>query len=605
MQRSYLKLSSSESSPTSSDADCNFAAVVSSKDQSGKLFTLPQKALTPGDTSSDPSFSNANQWIQECVSAHSRCGDGKPKLLPSRVLEIINTGSSTMPSVRLHERAHAQHEHYACLSHCWGQAPTITTTTLTLAERKLDIPWVSLPKTFQDAVTAVRRIGLSYLWIDALCIVQDDAADWRKEAADMASIYENAYLTIAATASSSTDGGCFYPSRSVYRAHAFNFALKSREEYQVYARRRLSHCEFWEITNIHNDADQWPLLTRAWTYQERLLSPRILHFTRDELWWECMEHNKCECSPDPAQRPRHVFTPLSPKMAHSLALQHSSDHRKLSQQWRYIVEEYSGLSLTFEKDKLYALEGVASQIRRSNYGVSGNYTHSPDSKSTLQWPDGGYLDGVWAQDLSRDLCWRTMPRTLEPRRANPNVPTWSWASIVGEAIYNYSEHATGYITLLGTEIVQPKPRDTTSPPARRYLKLLVPLAKAILEYSVDNTSHGLRPLNLNFHRAGDAPVIDAEKLLLWADYQFHQASEEHIAQGSLVYCIQVYSRPESPFFKNSGVIAGLVLVPYGPAAPLQNCYKRIGFFEYHCPNYRGRGARKEIWNKEKQVIYLL
>ncbi len=161
MQRSYLKLSFSVSSPTSFDADCNFAAVVSSKDQSGKVFSLPQKALIPGDTSSDPSFSNANQWIQECISAHSRCGDGTPKLLPSRVLEIIDTGSSTVPSVRLHERAHAQHEHYACLSHCWGQAPTITTTTVTLAERKQDIPWVSLPKTLQDAVMAVRRLGLS------------------------------------------------------------------------------------------------------------------------------------------------------------------------------------------------------------------------------------------------------------------------------------------------------------------------------------------------------------------------------------------------------------------------------------------------------------
>jgi hypothetical protein len=105
-------------------------------------------------------------------------------------------------------------EPYVCLSHCWGTSGhSDVTTTANLESKMLGIPIESLPQTFLDAIIIVQKIGLEYLWVDSLCIIQDDRDDWEKESAKMAGIYQGAFLTIAATASSSNRDGMFFTMR--------------------------------------------------------------------------------------------------------------------------------------------------------------------------------------------------------------------------------------------------------------------------------------------------------------------------------------------------------------------------------------------------------
>lgn len=150
--------------------------------------------------------------------------------------------------------------------------------------RKERITWTSLPKTFQDAIHFVRQINLRYLWIDSLCIVQDDQLDWELESHKMATIYRNAYLTIAATSSSGDSGGCYSSGSDLDKDYEVGT--------DMYVREKPAH---FDSMQHHSISSPFPLLSRAWFYQERLLSPRVLHFGPKEILWECKESCSCQC----------------------------------------------------------------------------------------------------------------------------------------------------------------------------------------------------------------------------------------------------------------------------------------------------------------------
>jgi Heterokaryon incompatibility protein (HET) len=350
--------------------------------------TIPTGKRTTGDTASECAFMLASKWISSCFSNHQRCKKSPELTLPARVLDVKEN------VVRLYE-TQGEGAPYVCLSHCWGPTQIITTTRDTMDEHKMGIPWSSLPKTFQDAITLVRRLSLRYIWIDSLCIVQDDDDDWKKEARQMARIYENAYLTIAATKSSSGSGGLFCKTPDFEMVET---ASADHPPYQIFAREQIHHLPLYPW----GSPDIFPLLTRGWVYQERLLSQRVLHFGPQELFWECAETTSCECSAInvggyPVNRP---------KVAHSRALAQEPGSPPLAWRWRTMVSEYSGLKLTRASDRLPAFSGVATQMMR--------YRKSK------------YLAGMWLDSITDDLLWRTQtPGRPEEWRA----PSWSWASV--------------------------------------------------------------------------------------------------------------------------------------------------------------------------------
>jgi hypothetical protein len=158
-------------------------------------------AQPPFRTTAEAKLARGHQWLRDCEENHTGCrlgdhssGEGMTPL-PKRVLDV----SSPDGVIRLWEPPVTSTGQYICLSHCWGVSQPLTTTRSALEERKRTIPWETIPQTFQDAISVTRKLGVRFLWIDSLCIIQDDRRDWAEQAPAMCDIYRKALLTIAAT----------------------------------------------------------------------------------------------------------------------------------------------------------------------------------------------------------------------------------------------------------------------------------------------------------------------------------------------------------------------------------------------------------------------
>ena len=281
---------------------------------------------------------------------------------------------------------------YVCLSHCWGKSRNkCLTTKASLEANEASIAVDQLPSSMQDAIAVTRRFRVRYLWIDSLCIVQDSVEDWSHEAAQMASIYENAFLTIGATSTESDEEAFLQPLRTPLMLRVRTSEGTLEDIYVQPAGRPEDELP-----------TRQPLWGRAWCYQERLLSRRMLHFTRRELWWECRGKSDCECG---RLSFHHGLWDEKPMIYGSLAQ---------PRLWRRIVENYSDLSLSLEKDKLPALSGLAQKAQESR--------------------KDNYVAGLWSRTLVDDLCWKTHSPRSQPEEWR--APSWSWASINSRVNWN-------------------------------------------------------------------------------------------------------------------------------------------------------------------------
>ncbi|RDW68597.1 hypothetical protein BP5796_09254 [Coleophoma crateriformis] len=360
-------------------------------------------------------------WLDECCSSHDACVHGKrdETSFPTRLLDLRSQpehGWSILlvDSISLN----GQTSRYATLSHCWGTAEVIQTTKSTLARRQFCIQWSELPRTFQEVITIVRALGVRYLWIDSLCIIQDDKLDWKRESARMASIYSNSFINIAATGASDSSSGCFWPRSIKHVSQSFyttSFAISTGCGPTVYVRPSFDSIHYRYSAQSTNgaklfDTETVPLLSRAWVFQERQLAPRTLHFHPSEMIMECRSKYFCECTGLDT-----VVSRSSRARKGSLDLK-SLDYSGVLDHWLNVVEQFSKLRLTFESDRLLALLGVATVFQ--------------------QRLSCGYVAGLWDVDITRGLLWNaTRPRATQPPENtrwehNPYAPTWSWASLI-------------------------------------------------------------------------------------------------------------------------------------------------------------------------------
>ncbi|KAJ8113334.1 hypothetical protein OPT61_g4516 [Boeremia exigua] len=333
-----------------------------------------------GDTSSREAVMTINHWIDTCKDEHEECKcSQEPQSMPERVLEL------TADCIRLQENLTYVHA-YACLSHCWGEAgPAMKLTSANVGLMKAGVPIIRLPKTFHDTVELCLKIGLRYLWIDALCIIQDDPVDWQRAAATMGDIYAGATITLAASRSCSSDQGLFSRMNPSYET----IALK---EPGLYVRAILPSFPRDVSTNQYL-GDYWPLLDRGWVYQERKLSARVVHFGQDQLYWECGARMLSE---DGSEDIRHIkMLDLKSNLADPIDA------------WRSTVEHYSKLKLSYEDDRLPAISAVVKQMQ-----------------SIRQ--DDIYAAGMWRDSLLEDLSWEPI---FPPGERRGSRPTWSWISV--------------------------------------------------------------------------------------------------------------------------------------------------------------------------------
>jgi hypothetical protein len=324
---------------------------------------------------------------------------------PTLISIIADTSRSGNLGIKLIE-SKGQLGKYAALSHCWGKKQLLTSTKANLELRKAGIDWKTLLKTFQDAITSSHALGLSYVWIDSLCIVQDDSTDWAAEAGQMKNVYSNAHITIAATLSDSVQKGCYSP-RDNRSVEVWTSGPADGDDAQfssVYARIEIDH----------HSMEEYPLCTRGWTLQEHMLSRRVLNFTPSELRWECRETCTCECTPGPMSESLLFYSPGSSFGYAPCQLKNSPMPEKA---WRDIVEEFSKRALTVPSDKLPAMSGLAGASCELELGAS--------------------LAGLWRNDIVTQLLWATKREGLELNQHSKQyrAPSWSSASMEGPVEY--------------------------------------------------------------------------------------------------------------------------------------------------------------------------
>jgi len=277
-----------------------------------------------------------------------------------------------------------------------------------------------MPQTYKDAIHVTHALGLRYLWIDALCIIQECPKDWAKENQNMGNIYKNSHITIAPIAIKSCwDGSLQHRDEFVNgRLRQMAQIRSSVKSYPVpssifYLVERLG--DAISLDSIQKDDDPGLWSRRGWTFQEYQLSPRILGFGQHYLYFDCRDGQQTERGQRgiSLETGRAIF-----KIKGSDAHPSLGYVNEYSEWYEIIGNLYSSRNFTKQSDRLPALTRFAKEWENmiNNGGKSDRY-----------------VAGLWKKDIPRGLLWRSQSKRSRP--LDYASPSWSWASIIGEVCW--------------------------------------------------------------------------------------------------------------------------------------------------------------------------
>ena len=365
---------------------------------------IPRILKLPKNTGSQLSADKAQTWLKECaegIGSHKWPLATTHKELPNRLIRI--SGEEGCYELSIVDGSSCQGS-YAALSYCWGDGPAPwKTLRFNINERFISLPVAGLPLTLLQAVEVTWRLGLRYLWIDSICIVQDDLQDWEAEAINMTNVFKHAAITIAADWGIGADAG-LYNSQS-----RSNAADLYSQKYSVPYLNGQSHLLLAYSTGssqVGGSISHSSLAGRGWSYQENVLSPRVLHFTKSQLYWECAHSFQSEDGFVDIPQPFDNFKGALQRWAQDITV---SEHDVIGLWHAAIQNQYSKRKLSKQADRLLAVAGIA-QLARSICPMQ-------------------YHAGHWDHMIVRSLCWR--PNDDQGKALVYCAPSWSWASQVG------------------------------------------------------------------------------------------------------------------------------------------------------------------------------
>ncbi|XRM48433.1 hypothetical protein ABZX51_011352 [Aspergillus tubingensis] len=427
----------------------------------------------PFDLRSERCLSLAVSWLDKCCRKHAICDgyeDGA-HFLPTRVIDV----GDSLIQPHLHVSADGETGKWAALSYCWGGDSNFILSASSVDNLRSGRSLATFPATLRDAVLVTRALGLRYLWIDSLCIFQDDSNDWAVEASRMSRIYRYAAVTIAATSAETADDG-FLDKRAPYFSCPFPWRRGSHKS----SVNNVSRAYPVVLRGYTDMVDKEPArhsrwATRGWTFQEELLSKRLLYYTKEEMIWKCRTGTIREPEKKPTtasfletSESLPVPLPKPDKVCNAYFMPDPYLN------WYLLLENYVSRDLKFERDRLPAIEALAE------------FFHAPLGEQ--------YCAGLWRGDLLFGLLWSTHRNGHYP---GPLAST-AKCSEVRNLSYEY-EHNRKIYAPVGVYSKQRKPSwswigtDTyvgLKWPRLRWLRKYKYLAK-IVDYKAHGQLHGV------------------------------------------------------------------------------------------------------------------
>ncbi len=359
------------------------------------------------------SAETASNWLASCVQEHSKCAKVDEVFAPPRLLRV----ACGHDEVHLVDMDITKPVLYAVLSYCWGGDQvfkTVKSNVQTISKAMKD-----LPQTIQDAVLVTRQLKLEYLWVDSMCIIQDSVEDKSALISQMHKIYECAQVTIAASKSSKCTNGFLAP-----RLNIPQFCIPIQYPVGKHSPHTLGSV----ILIPSSSQSVEPLVTRAWTLQESLLSRRVLSYGSRQLRWYCTTHEVCDGGVLDRRSSANSASFLSlketvidyPRRRVKLKLL-PKDPTSLS--WLDIVEQYTKRKISLSSDKLVAISAVAQRLISLTEG---------------KW--GQYYAGIWEERFFEQLLWAMSTGEIAKRPDEYRAPSWSWAAVDGRPKWPWIEN---------------------------------------------------------------------------------------------------------------------------------------------------------------------
>lgn len=349
---------------------------------------------------SKATFKTIQNWTTECNDHHACVKPNTEKNSyagPSRLVFLAADNPECVKIVDVKTKMD-----YIALSYCWGRDGTMKLTRSNLGMWKELLPVQELPKTLRDSMAFARLLGMEYIWIDRLCIIQDDLESMAREIAAMPQVYSEAWLTLSVSSAKDCRDGFLFSAKECHEALPKSLiAVRLRCPDGALGFVTLTEKSDWEKPSKES------IDYRAWTMQESMLSPRLLRFSSRYIEWNCKSGEETHY---------HDGTE-SIGGVNSKVLKDGMNRPAGDLRWSTIVANYSERQLNFPGDKLPAISALAQFF----------YQHNINDGSG----ESEYLAGIWKKALPKALMWRTRSSDRNTRPAVYRAPSWSWASVDG------------------------------------------------------------------------------------------------------------------------------------------------------------------------------
>jgi hypothetical protein len=492
-------------------------------------------------TTFDEKLATIQFWMDNC---HTKDGHDKCRPVPYAPLRLLAVGLDSSPLKLVGRDSTTDPTKYAALSYCWGKSLQLHTTKATLSKFTKQIPSELIPKTWNDAIQIARALRIPHIWIDALCIVQDDETEWQSEAEQMSEIYQGSLLTIAAVQSTNSSQGCF-PSHSHGLENGELF-FRTRPE-SLDSRSSLVRVYRNDIRDRVGGGTA--IGSRGWTLQEQLLSPRLIFCMQPEIHWQCRAGYETQSGLS--------FHAAEMLKCNNMLIPHhdlQTGNQQYRNAWRRIIEGYSHRKFTYSRDRIPAIAGITRYFSSVLNDVS--------------------ILGLWRNSFAKDLAW--LRGGGPPQMSNTTgLPSWTWLTSQGSVLYTVGDkyadqdmEVVGNLKLLDWD-VQWQGIPFTSPLNSAHVKVKGP----VREIRIAPFAEGNRHIPPYFQVFEENLQPTAERMIPWRCAGRFDAGDVSVAATHL--CIHLFSEPRNSESNDVREVF-LILKPIERDNGTGTGYKRIG-----------------------------